>query len=262
MVLRLAVATQSFKQPLRQAIITAAAAGVTGVQLDARTEVRPSDYGETARRQLLHELGERGLKIASLAFPTRHALHAREHLDARLAAVREAMQFAAHLKAPVVIVRVGRIPEDAESPDRVRLREVLDDFARVGNHLGVTLSVAPAAESPTGLAQVLDGIKSGPLGVDFDPATCVLAGRSAADDLRELHRLIAHIQIRDAVRDVDGAGQEVAVGRGEVDWPALLAMITEIDYRGWQTIRRTAGDDAAGDCARAAQFIRNVTFGA
>ena len=258
--MRLAVATQPFKQPLRQAIVTAAAAGVTGVQLDARSEVKPSEYGETARRQLLHELGERGLKIASLNFPTRHPLHAEEHLDARIAAVHEALQFAALVKAPGVIVRAGRVPDDDESSERDRLRDILDDFARVGNHLGVTLCVTPAAEATAPLARLLEGIKSGPLGVDFDPATCVIAGRAPADDLRALHQFIAHVQVRDAIRDVDGTGQEVAVGRGEVDWPSLLAMITEIDYRGWLTVRRTTGDDIPADCTRAVEFIRNVTF--
>ena len=259
--MRLAVATQSFKQPLRQAIVTAAACGTTGVQFDARNELRPSDYGDTARRQLQHELSERGLKIASLTFPTRHALHAEEYLDARVAAVREAMQFAALLKAPVLIVRSGRIPADAAARDHQRLREVLDDFARLGNHLGVTLSLTPAAEPPEPLAALLQGITSGPIGVDFDPATCAIAGRSAVDDLRTLHRFVAHVQARDAIRDVDGTGQEAVLGRGEVDWPNLLATISEIDYRGWLTIRRTAGDDPIGDCTRAVQYIRNVMFG-
>lgn len=259
--MRLAVATQFFKQPLRQAIVTAAACGAAGVQFDVRNEVRQEDYGDTARRQLQHELSERGLKIASLAFPTRHPLHAEEYLDARLAALRDAMQFAALLKAPVLIARAGRIPAEAASRDRQQLREILDDFARLGNHLGVTLSLTPAAESPEPLASLLEGIKSGPIGVDFDPAACAVAGRPAVEDLRVMHRLVTHVQARDAIRDMEGTGQEVVLGRGEVDWPNLLGTLTEIDYRGWLTIRRTSGDDPAGDSARAVQYIRNVAFG-
>jgi len=259
--MRLAVATLSFKQPLRQAIVTAAACGATGVQFDLRNELKQADYGDTARRQLQHELSERGLKIASLTFPTRHLLHAEEYLDARLAALRDAMQFAALLKSAVLIVRAGRIPVDAAAPDRQRLREILDDVARLGNHLGVTLCLTPAAEPPEPLASVLDGITSGPIGVDFDPATCAIAGRSAVDDARVLHQFVSHVQGRDAVRDVDGTGQETVLGRGEVDWPNLLAVLTEFDYRGWLTIRRTSGDDPSGDCTRAVQYIRNVMFG-
>lgn len=259
--MRLAVATQSFKQPLRQAIVTAAACGATGVQFDVRNELKQADYGDTARRQLQHELSERGLKIASLTFPTRHPLHAEEYLDARLAALREAMQFAALLKSPVLIVRAGRIPADAAAPDRQRLSEILNDFARFGNHLGVTLCLTPAAEPPESLAALLEGIRSGPLGVDFDPATCAIAGRSAVDDVRILRRFVSHVQGRDAIRDVDGTGQETVLGRGEVDWPNLLGTLTEIDYRGWLTIRRTSGDDPIADCTRAGQYIRNVLFG-
>jgi sugar phosphate isomerase/epimerase len=258
MLLRLAVATSVLNQPLRHAIVSAAAAGANGVQLDARNEVKPADYGETARRQLLHELGERGLKVASLAFPLRHSLHAIEHLDARLAAVREAMEFAALLKASVVVVRAGRVLDDPSSAENQRLADVLDEFARLGNHLGVTLSVTPAAEPPGTLAAILETIKSGPIGIDFDPAACAIAGRGAPDDLRTLHAYVTHVQVRDAVRDVDGTGLETPVGRGEVDWPELLAIIGEMNYQGWLTVRRTGGDDVAGDCARAIKYIRNV----
>lgn len=261
MPLRIAVATSTLKQPLRQALVTAAAAGATGLQLDARNEVKPADYGETARRQLLHELGERGLRVASMTFPTRHVLHAEEHLDVRLAAVREAMQFAAMLKASVLVVRAGRLAAEPEADDNQRLDEILDDLARIGNRIGVTLSITPAAETPDALAAILESVRSGPVGVDFDPATCAIAGRNAADDLRTLHRLATHVQVRDAVRDVDGTGQEVAVGRGEVDWPEVLAVIAEMEYRGWLTVRRTAGDDIPGDVARAVKFIHRVVAG-
>jgi sugar phosphate isomerase/epimerase len=206
-------------------------------------------------------VSERGLKIASLTFPTRHPLHAEEYLDARVAAVRGAMQFAALLKAPVLIVRSGRIPADSSPRDDQRLREVLDDFARLGNHLGVTLSLSPAADATERLAALLDGIKSGPLGVDFDPAAFVIAGRPPVDDLRVLHRFVTHVQARDAIPDADGTGQETVLGRGEVDWPNLLGTLTEIGYQGWLTVRRTSGDDPIGDCTRAVQYVRNVLFG-
>src|SRR5262245_42740465 len=259
--LRIAVATSLFRLPIRRAIPTAAECGAQGVQFDARTEVKPEDYGETARRQLLHELSERSLSVASLTFPLRRPLHDAEHLDLRVAAIRQAMQFAAQLRAKVLTVRAGRLPESADAPDLQKLRDVLRDLARFGNHVGVALSLTHAGDSPAPLVSLLQEIKDGPLGVDFDPAACVLARRNPSADLREAHSVVTHLQVRYAIRDFDGAGLEVPVGRGEVDWPEILALVGEMRYTGWLTVRRTAGDDILGDTARAVQFIQNVALG-
>lgn len=258
---RIAVATAPFRLPVRRAIVTAAACGAQGVQLDCRNEVKPDDYGETARRQLLHELGERGLSVGSLTFPLRRPLEDAEHLDQRVAALRQAMQFASQLRSRVLTVRGGRLPEESDAAGLGRLRDVLRELARYGNHIGVVLALTSAGDPPAGLVTLINEIKDGPLGIDFDPAACVLARRNASTDLREAQSAVTHIQVRDAVRDVDGGGLEVPVGRGEVDWDELLALMSEIHYAGWLTIRRTAGDDIPGDAARAVQFVRHVAGG-
>jgi sugar phosphate isomerase/epimerase len=258
---RIAVATSPFRLPIRRAIPAAAECGAQGVQFDARTEVKPEDYGETARRQLLYELSERSLSVASLTFPLRRPLHDAEHLDLRIAAIRQAMEFAAQLRAKTLTVRGGRLPEAADSPDLQRLRDVLRDLARFGNHVGVVLALTHVGDLPAPLVALIQEIKEGPLGIDFDPAACVLARRNPSADLREAHSVVTHIQVRDAIRDFDGAGLEVPVGRGEVDWPEILALVGEMHYTGWLTVRRTTGDDILGDTARAVQFIQNVALG-
>lgn len=257
--LRIAVATASFRQPLRAAINTAARCAATGVQLDARNELKPGELGETGRRQLLYELGERNMSVASLTFPLRRSLIDPERIDARIDAVRKAMELAAQLKARVLTCPVGRIPPDAESDEFQRLLTVLSDLARYGNHIGVTFSITPAADEPARLLSLISSIHEGPLGVDFDCAGCVLSRQDPAAALRELHAVVSHVQIRDAVRNVDGVGREAAVGRGEVDWDLILALLDEMNYGGWLTVRRTEGDDPAGDCDRAITFLRNVS---
>lgn len=259
--MQIAVATSSFRQPLRRSLETAARTGARGVQFDARYELQPAEYGETARRQLLHELEEHSLKVASLAFPLRRPLHDEQQLDRRLEALRAAMQFAGQLQCRVVTVNAMPIPDDLASRAARRIHEVLEDLARFGNRVGVTLALTPAAESPPALVQMLAHVRQGPIGIDFDPASVVRSGRNPADDLRSLASWISHCQVRDAVRGQDGDGKEVPVGRGEVDWPGLLAVFEEIGYRGWLTVRRTAGDDPVGDITRAVEYLRRVALG-
>lgn len=259
--IHVAVATRCFQQSLKRAVHTAREVGADGVQLDAHGELSPSKLSETGRRQFLHHLQEQGLSVASLTVPARRTLYDMQDLDNRLDTLKQTMEFAFQLKAKVVTTRVGRVPAEIDSPEYHLLTEILNDLARHANRVGTTMAITPTGEPPAHLSGLLKTITEGPIGVDFDPAVFVLSGRDSIDALRELHGFVAHVQIRDALRDVDGTGVEVSVGRGEVVWDELLAMLQEARYRDWYTVARTQGDNRVGDTARAVEFLRRVVTG-
>jgi sugar phosphate isomerase/epimerase len=255
---KLAVTTGSLAPQLRPALDLAAGGPATGVVIDAHRELKPSDLGETGRRQFLHQLDERGLRVAALVFPTQRTFYEQQGLDERVAATRNAMQFAFQLRAPLLLVRVGHVPDDPQSPPYRLLVEVLNDLARHGNHVGTALALTPANDGPAALAALLGEITAGPIGVDLDPAAFVLANHSPVEAARTLHDRLLHVRLRDAVRDVDGSGLEVPVGRGEVDWLEFLPTLVEVGYTGWHTAVRTTGDDRPGDTLRALRYVQSV----
>jgi sugar phosphate isomerase/epimerase len=246
--------------PLKESLRAAARFGAAGVQLDARNEIRPGELTDTGRRQLQHALGEVGLSITSLAFPARRSFYDEEQLDARVSAAKLVMEEAWKLQARVVAARIGKIPADKESKTYRLLFEVLSDLARHGNQVGATLAVTPSNDTPAALSELITSVKTGPLGIDFDPAVFVMSGHNPGEALRTLHSLVLHITARDAIRDIDAGGIETALGRGEVDWVELLPLLDEFNYSGWVTVNRTQGDDRAGDAARAIQYLKNVLF--
>lgn len=256
--LRLAVATSRLSSSLRSAIDLASQTGAAGLQFDARHQLKPADLSETGRRQLLHTLSERNLQVAALSFPLRRPLHDEEQLDARLAAIQQAMQFAWDLKARVLSCRIGRIVDEVDSREGIRQREVLSDLARHSNRIGVTFSITPAGDSPEVLRSLLDSIDEGPLGIDFDPAERVMSRQNPVGSLRDLHHAVTHLTLRDAIRDADGGGRETVLGRGEVPWDELIATLDEMNYTGWLTLDRREGDDPAGDLQRAVSFVTQV----
>jgi len=256
--LRLAVASRCLQLPLKGALRRAAEMGASGIQFDARNELRPADLSETGRRQLLHSLTEMGLAVSSLDFPTRRPLADLDQLDSRLNALRETMQLAGRLKAPVVTARIGIVPEEADSEEFRLNVQVLNDLARYGNRVGVTLAVASPRPDP--LSRLVQSVTEGPLGINFDPAAIVMAGGAPADAYRSLHSLVVHVIVRDGLRDAE-LGVEVSLGRGEVPWDELLALFDEAGYTGWCTIDRTQGDDRPGDAARAIQYLRQLALG-
>jgi sugar phosphate isomerase/epimerase len=259
--LRLAVATRCLGQPLKPALLLASRFGASGVQLDARNEAKPAEMSGTGRRQLAHALAEIGLQLASLEFPLRRPLWDAERLDARIEALKRTMALAYDLKTCTVTVRLGGLPDEKDEAGRSLLKDVLDDLARHGNHVGVTVAIGPGRETAERLLEVLEGVTGGPIGVNFDPAAAVMSGASASEALQALLKLVTHVLIRDAVQDFDGGGSEVPVGRGDVPWEEILAVLQGTGYGGWLTVDRTQGEDRAGDAGRAVQYLQSVYLG-
>lgn len=256
--LRRAVACRCLPSPIRQSIRTAIEIGAVGIQFDVRKELRPADLSVSGRRQLRHDLEIEGLTISSLSFPTRRSLYDPEQLEARISGLKQTLDFAYQLRVPIVVARVGAIPQDKESEEFKSLIEVLNEVARYANRVGATLAITPTRESAADLKDMLDRVKDGLVGINFDPAVFAMCGRDAVAAFRELHKHVLHITARDGVRDIDGSGQEVVLGRGDVDWPELLALLTEADYRGWLTVDRSHSDDATRDAERALAYLKNA----
>jgi sugar phosphate isomerase/epimerase len=99
------------------------------------------------------------------------------------------------------------------------------------------------------------------LGINFDPASVVSAGRSPVEVMTEWGTFLNHVMVRDAIRDGGGDSTEVPVGRGEVEWQEVLAIAYELNYRGWFCVDRTQGNDKAGDAGRAVQYVRSLELG-
>lgn len=255
---KISVPTNLFSQNIRKAIDAAMALRVHGVQINLWNEVRPAEYGETARRQLLHYLNERELQLASTHFPLRNPLTASERLDERIAALREAIEFSGKLRVRTLTLRAGRIPPRDDTETYSLLYQLLSDLASCGNRHGVQLCLIPCGDSPEELRTLIDSIQTGPVGVDADLAVWVMNGQPVTSQLRSLHSLVGHFEIRDAIRDVDGHGREVAVGRGEIDWDEVAALIGEMEYAGWLNVDRQEGQDRSGDAGRAVAYLRQV----
>lgn len=258
---RISVATAPFRLPLKEAITAAARIGAEGVQFDLAREVTARDFGETAIRQLIHYVEERNLRIATATATLDRPLYDLEGLDARVEALRKIQELAARLKLRQLTVRVGRIPDEESSAERSRLVEVLRDLTQSGNFLGITLCLTPSEDAAQTVQAVCQAVGEGLLAVDFDPAGAVMSRRDPVAMLRDLHEVVQHVQLRDGRCDVDGVGIEVPVGRGQVRWDELLALLDEMRFTYWCTVRRTQGDDRLGDSQRAIQAIRRIAMG-
>ncbi len=256
---KIGIQTRCLRQPLRQAIQTAARLGADGVEIDVRTELVPAEMSQTGLRQFRKLLGDLNLQVSAVAFPTRHGYDWPDQLDRRLLATQAAMRFAHELRADVVINRVGRVPENAEDPRFGQLVEVLDGLGAYGARVGARLAAQTGSESPQTLARLIRALSDQTLGVTLHPGSLISNGHSPLEAAAELGRYVTHVHACDAVRDFSaGRAVEVELGRGTADIPALLGQLTEFAYGGWVTIERHNAADPLRDIENAVAYLRSL----
>jgi sugar phosphate isomerase/epimerase len=256
---RYALPTRCFSQDLKQSIREIAAMRVEGVQLDLRNELRPNELGASGVRQFLRQLGEQNLCVASTAFPLRKPLADSELLDARLDAIRAAMAFSYQLRCPLLTLRPGLLPDPETAPAQWEfLRDLLNDLAAFGDHTGTTLCLTISFESPARVRKLLSDVTAGPLGINFDPVNSLGKPQSPGESFREFHSWVRQFRARDGLSDQDGGVEETVLGRGEIDWAEMIALLHEANYSGWVLLDRVAGDNASRDLALGLKYLRNL----
>lgn len=258
-VVKIGIQTLSLRQPIRRAISTAARLGADGIEIDARTELRPADVSHTGVREFHKLLSDLNLRVSAVAFPTRRGYDVSDDLERRVLATREAMRFAAELRTDVVIVRSGRVPPESNAAGFSRLVEPLTALGAFGDRIGIRLALQTAEVSPADLGRLMAALPEQSVGVDLDPSGLIRAGYSPLEAVELLGPHIVHVHACDAVRDVAAReAVEVELGRGSADFPELLGRLTEFDYRGWVTIERRDSPDPISEIANAVEYLRSL----
>lgn len=229
------------------------------MQFDARNELQPSDISDTGLRQLRKMLDDLNLRVGSLSFPTRRGYSEPADLDRRVAATLDAMRLASQVQARVLVCNLGRIPDDPASSEWATLSDVINTLTTHGMRLGVQLAARAGFVSCVQLADFVGSFSEGTLFLDLHPASLMAAGHSPAEFVSTLGQYVAHVHAVDSVRDFSANRHlEVELGRGSVDFPALLGGLEEYEYRGWITIERNGSAQTVEDFANAVKFLRTV----
>src|SRR5690606_13028757 len=136
-----------------------------------------------------------------------------------------------------------------------RVRWVADTFAGEG----ATLLLETGQETAEVLSAFLEAVDRPNVGVNFDPANMILYAKG--DPVASLKQVLPHVRqvhIKDAKRTEQPGtwGKEVAVGQGDVDWPAFLQTLQQGGYVGNLIIEREAGNTRIQDIRTAADVLR------
>lgn len=272
--LKIGVDLASLRLPLRKALHVAGQLGVDAVEIAAGGEIDPRQMSRTGVRQLRKMLDDRRLPLAALTFRTQRGYDTTAALGERIDATKAVMQLAYDLGASVVVNHIGRIPppdkaasNDADSSSPVVLSskmdarrillDSLDELGRFGLHVGAVLAADTGSEDGPTMAALLAELPEGSIGVNFNPGNLVAGGFSPLEAIEALGPAIRHVHATDGVFDLARRrGDQVPLGQGGVDFPEVLALLNDFDYRGFLTVQCSSGDDPAAGAARAVEYLR------
>ncbi|HZZ70650.1 MAG TPA: sugar phosphate isomerase/epimerase family protein [Pirellulales bacterium] len=256
---KIGIQLASLKMPLRQALTIAQRLGADGVEIDARSGLSAAELSQTGIRQIRKLLDDLNLKVTALAYPTRRGYDVPDEIERRVAGTKSAMKLARDLGTDVVINDVGRIPAESEGPQWQLLLDVLTDLGRHGLHVGARLAADTGSVSGPELLRLLQALPPASIGVNFNPGQLIVNGHSALETAETVGAEIVHVHAQDGVRDLArGRGIEVELGRGSVDFPNLLGLLEEREYRGYLTVLRHHASDPVGELRLAIEYLHNL----
>jgi sugar phosphate isomerase/epimerase len=155
--------------------------------------------------------------------------------------VRTAQRFGLKL----VTTHAGFLPHDPQDPAFAKLVERVRKVARLLAAAGMTLGFETGQESGPALNSFLEHLGEPNVAVNFDPANMILyENGDPIPALRLVGPWVRGCHLKDAVATkVPGTwGQEVAVGTGQVDWPAFFRTLHEVGFAGHLCFEHESGD--------------------
>ncbi len=176
--------------------------------------------------------------------------------------ITDTVALAAGLGLKLVTFHAGFLPPRETGPDYAKMLHRLAEVAGLFAAADIALGLETGQEAAPALAALLQKLDRPNLGVNFDPANLILYNQGdPVAALRLLAPWIRQVHIKDGLRPkAAGAwGEEVAAGRGEVDWPAFFATLRQGHFAGNFVIEREAGGRRIPDIIAAREVVeRNL----
>ncbi len=164
-----------------------------------------------------------------------------------------------------LMLHAGFIPEPRD-PDRKPFLDTLTRVSDLAKAKGVTVAFETGQETADLLRLTLDELRCPNLKVNFDPANMLLYDKG--DPLRAVEILgpdIRSVHVKDANRPTTPGtwGEEVPLGRGQVNIRQFVKTLQKVGYRGSLCIEREVGnqDERLADVAHGIAYLRECLAG-
>lgn len=173
---------------------------------------------------------------------------------ARIDALKRASDLAKLCDIKAVHTHCGFIPENPNDSLYAETVKAIREVAGHCNSNGQTFLMETGQESPVTLLRAITDAGLDNIGVNLDTANLILYGKGdpvAALDV--IGKYVRGLHAKDGLYPTDPKhlGQEVAIGKGKVDFPELMRKLHKLNYTGPITIEREISGARQEDDIRA-----------
>ncbi len=185
----------------------------------------------------------------------------------RIARTKAVSDVAAKLGIDSIACHIGFIPHDPHAPLYAEMRDVALDLCRYCHKNGQFFTLETGQETPKVLLQFLEDVHHPNLKINFDPANMILYGTGEpveALDVLGKHVISVHCKDGDwpPREHPEALGEERPLGKGSVDFPAFIAKLKEIGYRGILSVEREGNlsqEQRESDIHNAIRLLKDLT---
>ncbi|MDE1177874.1 MAG: sugar phosphate isomerase/epimerase [Edaphobacter sp.] len=186
----------------------------------------------------------------------------RAYRAARIDALKQTSDFAKLLGIDKIQTHCGFIPEDPHDPLYDETVLAIRQLAEYCAANGQSFLMETGQETPVTMLRVLKDVDRPSLGVGLDTANLILYGKANPVDAVKI--LGPHIR---AMHAKDGKwptnpmelGEEVVIGKGEVDFTKVLTELHAVGYKGAVTIEReTSGPQQIEDVRQEKIYLERI----
>ncbi len=161
-----------------------------------------------------------------------------------------------------IMLHAGFIPEIGSS-ERKAFLDTLTKVSQLAGDAGITVAFETGQETADLLRATIDELKCPNLKINFDPANMLLY--DMGDPIRAVEILgpdIRSVHVKDAIRTkVPGTwGEEVPLGKGEVNIKKFVQTLKKVGYKGPLCIEREVGNQQQriADIAHGIRVLRDA----
>lgn len=165
----------------------------------------------------------------------------RKYRAERIARMKKGSDFAKAAGIPGIQGHCGFLPENPNDPQFAEVVQALREVASYCKSNGQTFRCETGQETPIALLRVIRTVGLDNVGVNLDAANLILYGKAnPVDALDVLGPLVMGVHAKDGLypTDPNKLGEEVAIGKGKVNFPRFIQRLKEVGYRGPITIER------------------------
>jgi L-ribulose-5-phosphate 3-epimerase len=194
--------------------------------------------------------------------PVTIGLVPRETRAARIAHIKKASEFAKGCGVAAVQTHCGFIPENPNDPLYKETVTAMREVAEYCRRNGQNFRYETGQETPITLVRAIRDAGLDNQGVNFDLANLILYGKAnPVDAIEILAPYVQGIHAKDGLWPTNpkDLGEEVAIGKGKVDFPRIIARLKELKYPGAVTIEREiSGPQQMEDVHSAKEYLQKL----